>query len=51
MPERHGTDERLRTYDGKLRKYTKVIDALNFMGKEGWIFIHAFPVSNGNIVV
>ena len=45
------TDNRLKTYDGKLKKFNRVIDALNFMGKEGWTFINAYPVNNGNIEV
>ena len=44
-------DERLRTYDGKLKKFNTIIDALNFMGREGWIFINAYPVSSDNTVV
>jgi hypothetical protein len=40
-------DERIRTYDGKLKKFNTIIDALNFMGKEGWIFINAYPVRIG----
>ena len=42
-------DNRLRSYDGKFQKFNTVVDALNFMGKEGWIFINAYPVFNGNI--
>ena len=41
-------DTRLRTFDGKLKKFNTIIDALNFMGKEGWVFINAYPVKNGN---
>ena len=41
-------DNRLTSYDGRLKKFNTVIDALNFMGKEGWIFINAYPVYNGN---
>ena len=44
-------DERLKSYDGKLKKFNTIIDALNFMGKEGWVFINAYPVFNGNINV
>ncbi len=40
-------DERLKTYDGKLKKFNTIIDALNFMGKEGWVFINAYPVTMG----
>lgn len=41
-------DDRLKTYDGKLKKFNTIIDALNFMGKEGWVFINAYPVNMGN---
>jgi hypothetical protein len=41
-------DTRMKTFDGKLKKFNTIIDALNFMGKEGWIFINAYPVHNGN---
>jgi hypothetical protein len=44
-------DTRLRNYDGKLKKFNTVIDALNFMGKEGWIFINAYPVRIGEVEV
>jgi len=37
-------DERLKTYDGKLKKFNTIIDALNFMGKEGWFFVNAIPL-------
>jgi len=32
-----------------LKNSIRVVDALNFMGKEGWVFINAYPVFNGNI--
>jgi hypothetical protein len=41
-------DDRLRTYDGKVKKFNTIIDALNYMGKEGWVFINAYPVRNGS---
>src|SRR3954452_15962318 len=44
-------DERLRTYDGKLKKFNTIIDALNFMGREGWLFINAYPVYMANTVI
>lgn len=40
-------DERLRTYDGRLRKFNTIIDALNYMGRDGWLFINAYPVTTG----
>ena len=39
-------DSRLKTYDGRFKKFNTIIDALNFMGKEGWVFINAYPVRN-----
>ena len=44
-------DSRLRTFDGRLKKFNTIIDALNFMGKEGWIFINAYPVRIGTTEV
>lgn len=41
-------DTRLKTYDGRLKKFNTIIDALNFMGKEGWVFINAYPVRTNN---
>jgi len=42
------SDTRLRNYDGTLKKFNTIIDALNFMGREGWLFVDAYPVRNGN---
>ena len=44
-------DERLRTYEGGLKKFNTIIDALNFMGREGWIFINAYPVNMGEVQI
>jgi hypothetical protein len=44
-------DTRLKTDEGKLKKFNTVVDALNYMGKNGWIFINAFPVINGTTQV
>ena len=40
-------DTRLKTDAGKIRKFNTIIDAINYMGREGWIFINAFPVRMG----
>ena len=40
-------DTRLKTDGGKIKKFNTIIDALNYMGREGWIFINAFPVRMG----
>lgn len=44
-------DTRLKTYNGRLKKFNTVIDALNYMGKDGWIFINAYPVTIGTGVI
>ncbi|GAB4039414.1 hypothetical protein [Spirosoma gilvum] len=41
----------VKEYGGKVRKFNTIIDALNFMGKEGWVFINAFPVHMANTEV
>lgn len=41
-------DTRLKTDAGKLKKFNTVIDALNYMGREGWIFLNAYPVRMGD---
>ena len=40
-------DTRLKTDAGRLKKFNTVIDAINYMGKEGWIFMNAYPVRLG----
>ena len=40
-------DTRLKTDEGKVKKFNTVIDALNYMGREGWLFINAYPVLTG----
>jgi len=40
-------DTRLKTDAGKIKKFNTIIDALNYLGSEGWIFINAFPVRMG----
>lgn len=44
-------DTRLKNDEGKITKFNTVIDALNYMGKQGWIFINAYPVVYGNNTV
>ncbi len=41
-------DNRLKTDNGKLKKFNTVIDALNYMGKDGWILVNAFPTTPAN---
>lgn len=41
-------DNRLRTDEGKLKKFNSVIDAVNYLGKDGWKLVNAFPISTAN---
>ncbi len=41
-------DTRLKTLEGKAKQFNTIIDALNYMGREGWVFINAYPVHMGN---
>jgi hypothetical protein len=41
-------DNRLKTDEGRVKKFNTVIDALNYMGLAGWTFINAYPVRRGD---
>jgi hypothetical protein len=40
-------DNRLKNDDGKLIKFNTEIDALNYLGKQGWKLVNAYPVTVG----
>lgn len=40
-------DNRLKEDNGKVKKFNTTIDALNFMGKDGWTLVNAFPKTTG----
>ncbi len=40
-------DNRLKTDEGKIKKFNTIIDAMNYMGRDGWVFINAYPVHMG----
>lgn len=40
-------DNRLKTEEGRVKKFNTVVDALNYMGNNGWQLVNAFPVSTG----
>lgn len=42
-------DNRLKNDNGTIKKFNTIIDAMNYMGKQGWIFINAYPVRFGDI--
>ncbi|MGQ0740047.1 MAG: hypothetical protein ACT4OJ_13430 [Bacteroidota bacterium] len=42
------TDNRMRDEEsGRLKKFNTVVDALNYMGAQGWMLVNAFPVPDG----
>ena len=41
-------DHRIRTDEGKLKKFNSVIDAVNYLGKDGWKLVNAFPIYTGS---
>ncbi|MEP7233632.1 MAG: hypothetical protein ABI691_25450 [Ginsengibacter sp.] len=41
-------DYRLKDETGKLKKFNSVVDALNYMGQQGWKLVNAFLVSEGS---
>ena len=41
-------DHRLKDDGGRLQKFNSVIDAINFLGKQGWSLVNAFPVATTN---
>lgn len=42
-------DTRMRDEEtGKLKKFNSVVDALNYLGAQGWTLVNAFPVQEGN---
>ena len=40
------TDQRLVDSDGKDIKFNSMVDAMNFMGKNGWKFIQAYTIGD-----
>ena len=43
-------DTRLRDeLTGKLKKFSSVVDALNYMGAQGWELVNAFPMGDSRI--
>lgn len=42
-------DKRMRDeVTGKLKKFNSAVDALNYMGLQGWSLVNAFPLSEGS---
>jgi hypothetical protein len=41
-------DTRLKNDEGKLVKFNTEIDAINYLGKQGWKLVNAYPIANAN---
>jgi hypothetical protein len=41
-------DHRLKEEDGKVKKFNTLVDALNYLGKNDWKLVNAFPVATAN---
>lgn len=41
-------DTRLKGENGKAMTFNSMVDAVNFMAKDGWILDMAYPLSTGN---
>ena len=44
-------DNRVKDQEGRIKKFNTVVDALNYMGKDGWQLVNAFPYFSGNTQV
>ena len=44
-------DNRMRDDEGRLAKFNGVVDALNYLGSQGWTIVNAFPVLVNNTMV
>lgn len=44
-------DQRVKDKDGEAKDFNSVIDALNYMGKNGWKLHAAYPISTGSVLV
>lgn len=40
-------DNRVKNEDGSVKKFNSMIDALNFLGANGWKLVNAFPITTG----
>ena len=39
-------DNRLKDENGKLIKFNTLVDALNYLGRNGWKLVNAFPINS-----
>lgn len=41
-------DKRLKDENGKAKTFNSMVDALNYMGSQGWEFVQAYAVTEGS---
>jgi len=41
-------DNRLKDENGKIQSFNSMVDALNYMGNQGWEFVEAYVITFGN---
>ena len=41
-------DNRLKDENGRLVKFNTLVDALNYLGRNGWKLVNAFPITSSN---
>jgi hypothetical protein len=42
------SDTRMRDEEGRIKKFNGVVDALNFMARQGWSLVNAYPLISGS---
>lgn len=42
------SDQRIRDEEGKIKNFNSMVDAMNYLGEQGWEFVQAYVVSAGN---
>ncbi len=44
-------DYRIKDDNGRFQSFNSVVDALNFLGSNGWKMLNAYPISDGGMQV
>lgn len=43
-------DQRIKDDEGKVAKFNSVVDALNYMARNGWVLFNAYPIGDGGVL-
>lgn len=46
--KKYFSDARLKDEEGKVIRFNSIVDALNFMNEQGWIFVDSYVMTVGN---